>query len=63
MWIGYNRLFPDIIGYFQYSFKIHELPDGKLSEKIMACSMVVQKSSQKSSYKVLPKLELTLTGI
>ena len=28
-WIGYYRLLPDIIGYFPYSFKIHELPGGK----------------------------------
>ena len=28
-WIGYYRMIPDIIGYFPYSFKIHELPGGK----------------------------------
>ena len=28
-WIGYYRLLPDIIGYFPYSFIIHELPGGK----------------------------------
>ena len=28
-WIGYCRLLPDIIGYFPYSLKIYELPDGK----------------------------------
>ena len=28
-WIGYYRLLPDNIGYFPYSFKIHELPGGK----------------------------------
>ena len=30
VWIGYYHLLPDIIGYFPYSFKIHELPDGKM---------------------------------
>ena len=29
-WIGYNRLLPEIIGYFSYSFKFHELPGGKM---------------------------------
>ena len=29
-WIGYYRLLPDIIGYFPYSFKIHERPGGKM---------------------------------
>ena len=28
-WIGYSWLLPDIIRYFQYNFKIHELPGGK----------------------------------
>lgn len=28
-WIGYYRLLSDIIGYFPYSFNIHELPGGK----------------------------------
>ena len=28
-WIGYYWLLPDIIGYFPYSFKIHELLGGK----------------------------------
>ena len=28
-WIGYYWLLSDIIGYFLYSFKIYELPDGK----------------------------------
>ena len=28
-WIGYYRLLLEIIGYFPYSFKIHELPGGK----------------------------------
>ena len=28
-WIEYYRLLSDIIGYFPYSFKIHELPGGK----------------------------------
>ena len=30
VWIGYYQLFPDIIGYFPYNFKIHELPGGKM---------------------------------
>ena len=29
-WIGYYRLLPEIIVYFSYSFKIHELPGGKM---------------------------------
>ena len=29
VWIGYYWLFPEIIGYFLYSFKIHELPGAK----------------------------------
>ena len=29
-WIGYYRLLPGIIGYFPHSFKIHELPGGKM---------------------------------
>ena len=28
-WIGYYWLLPEIIGYFPYNFKIHELPGGK----------------------------------
>ena len=28
-WIGYYWLFPDIVGYFLYSFKIYELRGGK----------------------------------
>ena len=28
-WIGYYQLFPDIIRYFPYSFKIDKLPGGK----------------------------------
>ena len=27
-WIGYYRLMPNIIGYFLFNFKIHELPGG-----------------------------------
>ena len=28
-WIGYYQLLPEIIRYFPYTFKIHELPGGK----------------------------------
>ena len=28
--IGYYRLLPGIIGYYPYSFKIHELTGGKM---------------------------------
>ena len=42
-WIGYYQLLPEIIRYFPYSFKIHELPGGKKCMEIMARSMAVQK--------------------
>ena len=29
VWVGYYQVLPDIIGYFQYSFKVHELPGDK----------------------------------
>ena len=43
MWIGYYRLFSDIIRYFPYRWKIYELLGGKnVAMEIMARSMEAQ---------------------
>ena len=53
-WIGYYRLLPDIIGYFPYSFKTHELPGGKNAWKYCTFFFSISLSHQGPARK--PKL-------
>ena len=59
MWIGCYWLLLDI-GYFPYSFKLHEQKWQKCME-IMERSMAAQKYRH-SSHKVLLYLEVAITG-